>query len=190
VEGDITQADTARRVVQQTLARFGRIDTLVNNPGIYIEKPFTEYTLDDYAAITGVNLTGFFNITQPVIGQMISQRGGHVVNISTSLVDHAHSERPSALASLTKGALAAVTRSLAIEHASRGVRVNAVSLGVIRTPTNDPCDPSSYERMAVLHPLGRMGEISDVIDGILYLERATFVTGEVLHIDGGQVAGH
>ncbi len=190
VEGDITQADTARRVVQQTLERFGRIDSLVNNAGTYIEKPFTEYTLDDYAAITGVNLTGFFNITQPVIGQMISQGGGHVVNISTSLVDHAHSERPSALASLTKGALAAVTRSLAIEHASRGVRVNAVSLGVIRTPTNDPSDPGSYERMAVLHPLGRMGEVGDVVDGILYLERATFVTGEVLHIDGGQVAGH
>ncbi len=190
VQGDITQADTARRVVQQTLERFGRIDSLVNNAGTYIEKPFTEYTLDDYAAITGVNLTGFFNITQPVIGQMISQGGGLVVNISTSLVDHAHSERPSALASLTKGALAAVTRSLAIEHASRGVRVNAVSLGVIRTPTNDPSDPGSYERMAVLHPLGRMGEVGDVVDGILYLERATFVTGEVLHIDGGQVAGH
>ncbi len=190
VEGDITQADTARRVVQQTLERFGRIDSLVNNAGTYIEKLFTEYTLDDYAAITGVNLTGFFNITQPVIGQMISQGGGHVVNISTSLVDHAHSERPSALASLTRGALAAVTRSLAIEHASRGVRVNAVSLGVIRTPTNDPSDPGSYERMAVLHPLGRMGEVGDVVDGILYLERATFVTGEVLHIDGGQVAGH
>ncbi len=190
VEGDITQADTARRVVQQTLERFGRIDSLVNNAGTYIEKPFTEYTLDDYAAITGVNLTGFFNITQPVIGQMISQGGGLVVNISTSLVDHAHSERPSALASLTKGALAAVTRSLAIEHASRGVRVNAVSLGVIRTPANDPSDPGSYERMAVLHPLGRMGEVGDVVDGILYLERATFVTGEVLHIDGGQVAGH
>jgi NAD(P)-dependent dehydrogenase (short-subunit alcohol dehydrogenase family) len=128
VKGDITQADTARRVVQQTLERFGRIDSLVNNAGIYIEKPFTEYTLDDYAAITGVNVTGFFNITRPVIGQMISQGGGHVVNISTSLVDHAHSERPSALASLTKGAIC--------------------------------------------------------------LERATFVTGEVLHIDGGQIAGH
>jgi NAD(P)-dependent dehydrogenase (short-subunit alcohol dehydrogenase family) len=190
VAADITQANAARRVVQQTLERFGRIDSLVNNAGIYIEKPFTEYTLDDYAAITGVNLTGFFNITQPVIGQMICQRGGHVVNISTSLVDHAHSGRPSALASLTKGALAAVTRSLAIEHASRGVRVNTVSLGVIRTPANDPPDFASYERLARLHPLGRMGEISDVVDGVLYLERAAFVTGEVLHIDGGQSAGH
>jgi NAD(P)-dependent dehydrogenase (short-subunit alcohol dehydrogenase family) len=126
-------------------------------------------------------------MTQRVIRQMADQGSGHVVNVSTSLVDHADSTRPSALASLTKGGLAAVSRALAIEYASRGVRVNAVSLGVIRTPINDP---ASDERMAALHPLGRMGEISDVVDGILYLERATFVTGEVLHIDGGQVAGH
>jgi NAD(P)-dependent dehydrogenase (short-subunit alcohol dehydrogenase family) len=187
VQGDIAEADTARRVVEQALDRFGRIDSLVNDAGIYIEKPFTEYTFEDYAAITAVNLTGFFHMTQRVIRQMAGQGGGHVVNVSTSLVDHADSTRPSALASLTKGGLAAVSRALAIEYASRGVRVNAVSLGVIRTPTNDP---ASDERMAALHPLGRMGEISDVVDGILYLERATFVTGEVLHIDGGQVAGH
>jgi NAD(P)-dependent dehydrogenase (short-subunit alcohol dehydrogenase family) len=186
VEGDITEADTARRTVEQALDQFGRIDTLVNNAGIYIEKPFTDYTLDDYAAITAVNLTGFFHITQRAIRQMVAQGGGHVVNISTSLVDHANSDVPSALASLTKGALAAVARSLAVEYASRGVRVNAVSLGVIRT---HPADPASYQTMAALHPLGRMGEIADVVDGILYLERAHFVTGEVLHIDGGQVAG-
>jgi NAD(P)-dependent dehydrogenase (short-subunit alcohol dehydrogenase family) len=190
VEGDITEADTARRTVEQALDRFGRIDTLVNNAGIYIEKPFTDYTLDDYAAITAVNLTGFFHITQRAIRQMVAQGSGHVVNISTSLVDHANSNVPSALASLTKGALAAVARSLAVEYASRGVRVNAVSLGVIRTPMNDPADAASYQSMAALHPLGRMGEITDVVDGILYLERAHFVTGEVLHIDGGQVAGH
>jgi NAD(P)-dependent dehydrogenase (short-subunit alcohol dehydrogenase family) len=187
VRGDIAEADTARRVVEQARDRFGRIDSLVNDAGIYIEKPFTEYTFEDYAAITAVNLTGFFHMTQRVIRQMAGQGGGHVVNVSTSLVDHADSTRPSALASLTKGGLAAVSRALAIEYASRGVRVNAVSLGVIRTPINDP---ASDERMAALHPLGRMGEISDVVDGILYLERATFVTGEVLHIDGGQVAGH
>jgi NAD(P)-dependent dehydrogenase (short-subunit alcohol dehydrogenase family) len=190
VQGDITEADTARRVVEQALDRFGRIDSLINNAGIYIEKPFTDYTPDDYAAITAVNLTGFFHITQRAIRQMVTQGGGHVVNISTSLVDHADHKRPSALASLTKGGLAAVARSLAIEYASRGVRVNAVSLGVIRTPMNNPTDPASYEAMARLHPLRRMGEIGDVVDGILYLERATFVTGEVLHIDGGQVAGH
>ena len=131
--GDITEVETARRVVQAALDRFGRIDSLVNNAGIYIGKPFTDYTLDDYAAITAVNLAGFFHITQRVIPSMVAQGGGHVVNISTSLVDHADSTRPAALAALTKGGLVAVTRSLAIEYASRHVRFNAVSLGVIKT---------------------------------------------------------
>jgi NAD(P)-dependent dehydrogenase (short-subunit alcohol dehydrogenase family) len=187
VQGDITSVETAQRVVEEALDRFGRIDTLINNAGIYIGKPFTEYTLDDYAAITAVNLTGFFHITQRAIPQMVAQGSGHVVNISTSLADRADSTRPSALAALTKGGLAAVTRSLAIEYASRGVRVNAVALGVIKTQMNDP---ASYDGMAALHPVGRVGEISDVADGILYLEQATFVTGEILHIDGGQAAGH
>ncbi|HXA32470.1 MAG TPA: SDR family oxidoreductase, partial [Acidimicrobiales bacterium] len=187
VQGDIAEAESAQLVVERAINRFGRIDTLVNNAGIFIGKPFTDYTVDDYLAITAVNLTGFFHITQPVIRQMLSQGGGHVVNVSTSLVDQPDSKRPAALASLTKGGLAAVTRSLAIEYASRGVRVNAVSLGVIMTPMYDP---ASYEGMDDAHPLGRMGEISDVVDGILYLERATFVTGEILHIDGGQAAGH
>lgn len=186
VRGDITEPETAQRVVEQGLDRFGRIDTLINNAGIYIGKPFTEYTPEDYAAITAVNLAGFFHMTQRVIRQMTTQGHGHVVNISTSLVDHPDSRRPSALAALTKGGLVAATRSLAIEYAAHGVRVNAVALGVIRTPAYDP---ASYEGMAALHPIGRVGEISDVVDGILYLERATFVTGETLHIDGGQAAG-
>ena len=187
VPGDITQAETAERVVAQTLERFGRIDSLVNNAGVYIGKPFTDYTPEDFAAITAVNLAGFFHITQRAIRQMATQGGGHVVNISTSLVDHADSHRPAALPALTKGGLDAVTRSLAIEYASRGVRVNAVALGVIRTAQHDP---ASYAGMAALHPLGRLGEVSDVVDGILYLERATFITGETVHIDGGQAAGH
>ncbi len=118
VQGDITDVDTAQRVVEQALDRFGRIDTLINNAGIYIGKPFTDYTLHDYAAITAVNLTGFFHITQRSIRQMVTQGSGHIVNISTSLVDHADSTRPSALAALTKGGLTAVARSLAIEYAS------------------------------------------------------------------------
>ena len=187
VSGDIAEAETAERVVEQALDRFGRIDTLINNAGLFIGKPFTDYTLDEYAAITAVNLTGFFHITQRAIRQMLAQSGGHVVNVTTSLVDHARSAAPAALASLTKGGLDAVTRSLAIEYAARGIRVNAVSLGVIQTP---PHDLVEYEGMAAIHPLGRVGEISDVVDGILYLERATFVTGETLHIDGGQAAGH
>jgi NAD(P)-dependent dehydrogenase (short-subunit alcohol dehydrogenase family) len=187
VQGDITEVETAERVVGQALERFGRIDSLINNAGIFIGKPFTEYTLEDFAAITAVNLAGFFHITQRAIAQMVEQGVGHVVNISTSLVDYADSTRPCALAALTKGGLAAVARSLAIEYASRGVRVNAVSLGVIETPIHDP---SSYAGMAALHPVGRLGQVSDVVDGILYLEKATFVTGEILHIDGGQAAGH
>ncbi len=187
VQGDIADAETAGRVVEQAVDRFGRIDSLINNAGIFIGKPFTDYTLDDYAAVTAVNMDGFFHITQRAIRQMVSQGGGHIVNITTSLVDHASSTRPAALAALTKGGLAAVTRSLATEYASRGVRVNAVAPGVIRTAVDDP---TSYDGMAGLHPVGRIGEISDVVDAILYLERATFVTGETLHIDGGQVAGH
>jgi NAD(P)-dependent dehydrogenase (short-subunit alcohol dehydrogenase family) len=171
--------------VEQALGRFGRIDSLINNAGIHIDKPFTDYTVDDYAAITAVNLAGFFHITQHAIRQMVTQGGGHVVNISTSLVDQPSSTSPSALTVLTKGGLAAVTRSLATEYASRGVRVNAVAPGVIKTPEYDG---ASYEGLEA--PVGRIGEISDIADAILYLDQATFVTGETLHVDGGQAAGH
>jgi NAD(P)-dependent dehydrogenase (short-subunit alcohol dehydrogenase family) len=186
VVGDIADPGTAQRAVDAAHDRFGRIDTLVNNAGIYIGKPFADYTFDDYATITAVNLAGFFHVTQRAIAMMAERGSGHVVNISTSLVDHADSTRPSVLPALTKGGLVAASRSLAIEYAARGVRVNAVSLGVIRTPAHDP---SSYAGLGALHPLGRVGEVSDVVDAILYLERATFVTGETLHIDGGQAAG-
>ena len=188
VRGDIAEAATAQMVVEQAVDRFGRIDSLINNAGIFMSKPFTGYTLEDYLAITAVNLTGFFHMTQAVVGQMLTQgTGGHVVNITTSLVDHAESENPCALVSLTKGGLAAVTRALAIEYASRRLRFNAVALGIIENPAYDP---ASYDGLAKLHPLGRVGQISDVVDGILYLEAASFVTGVVLHIDGGQSAGH
>lgn len=186
IPGDITESGTARHVVDQTMDRFGRIDSLINNAGIFIEKPFTSYTVEDFMAITAVNLAGFFYITQRVLPHMVAQGSGHIVNISTSLVEHPRSESPSALTSLTKGALVAVARALAIEYASSGVRVNTVSLGVIETPMHDP---ASYSGMGALHPLGRVGEVSDVVQGILYLEQATFVTGETLHIDGGQAAG-
>jgi NAD(P)-dependent dehydrogenase (short-subunit alcohol dehydrogenase family) len=165
----------------------GRIDTLVNNAGTFIAKPFTDYALDDYAAVTAVNLGGFFHINRRAIRQMLIQRAGHVVNITTSLADHANSASPAALTALTKGGLGAVTRSLAIEYASRGIRVNAVALGVVKTPEHDA---ASYDGMAGLHPIGRIGEIGDVADAILYLDRAGFVTGEIVHIDGGQAAGH
>jgi NAD(P)-dependent dehydrogenase (short-subunit alcohol dehydrogenase family) len=187
VEGDIADPDTAQRIVEEAIERFGRIDTLINNAGIYIGKPFTDYTLADFNALLAVNLTGFFHMTTRTIKQMLDQGCGHVVNVSTTLVEQADSVRPAALPVLAKGGLVAVTKSLAIEYASRGLRVNAVSLGVIKTPTHDE---SSYAGMEALHPVGRVGEIEDVVGGILYLESAPFVTGEVLHIDGGQSAGH
>jgi NAD(P)-dependent dehydrogenase (short-subunit alcohol dehydrogenase family) len=187
VQGDIADPATAERVIAAGLERFGRIDSLVNNAGIFVAKPFTEYTQEDYDAVTGVNLTGFFRITQLAIEQMLRQGGGHVVQITTSLVDHAYSAVPSVLASLTKGGLQSATKSLAIEYATRGVRSNAVSLGIIKTPMHEE---GFHETLAALHPMGRMGEIGDIVDAVVYLENAPFVTGEILHVDGGQSAGH
>jgi NAD(P)-dependent dehydrogenase (short-subunit alcohol dehydrogenase family) len=185
IAGDIAEPDTAQRIVEVAVEHFGRIDTLINNAGIYIGKPFTEYTLEDFNALIAVNLAGFFHITTRAVKQMLDRGAGHIVNVSTTLAEYAESKTPAALQSLTKGGLAAVTGSLAIEYASRGLRVNAVSLGVIKTH-----DDSSYAGMCALHPIGRVGEIEDVVGGVLYLESAPFVTGEILHIDGGQSAGH
>ena len=187
VPGDVADRKTAERAISEGLARFGRIDTLVNNAGIFIAKPFTQYSAADYDAILGTNLAGFFHMTQLAIAEMEKQRSGHVVQVSTSLVDHAITGVPSVLASLTKGGLNAATKSLAIEYAKSRIRVNAVALGIIKTPMN-PAE--THAALAALHPAGHMGEISDVVDAILYLETAGFVTGEILHIDGGQSAGH
>ncbi|MFJ3308831.1 SDR family NAD(P)-dependent oxidoreductase [Streptomyces sp. NPDC086549] len=187
VQGDIADPATAERVVAAAVERFGRIDTLVNNAGIFVAKPFTDYTEDDYAAVTGINLAGFFRITQQALPRMLAQGGGHIVNITTSLVDNADSRVPSVLASLTKGGLQSATKSLAIEYAMRGIRVNAVSPGTIKTPMHPE---EAHEALAGLHPVGRMGEPGDVVDAVVYLENAPFVTGEILHVDGGMSAGH
>jgi len=187
VAGDIGDRAVAQRVVAEAIARFGRIDTLVNNAGIFTAKPFTAFTEQDYADNISVNLNGFFHITQLAIAEMEKQGSGHIVNITTSLVDHAIDGVPSVLASLTKGGLNAATKSLAIEYAKRGIRVNAVAPGVIKTPMHAP---ESHGALAGLHPVGRMGEISDVTDAVIYLDTAGFVTGEILHVDGGQSAGH
>ena len=190
VPGDISRQGTADQIISRALDRFGRVDTLVNNAGVFTSKPFIDYTAEDYELVTGVNLAGFFWLTQRAIGQMLRQRGGHVVNISASIADHVDSVEPTALTALTKGGLAAVTKSLAVEYASRGIRVNAVAPGIIQTPVH-PADSYTPEALAgKLPPLGRAGQISDVVDGILYLESAPYVTGEILHIDGGRTAGH
>ncbi|KUL70572.1 MULTISPECIES: SDR family NAD(P)-dependent oxidoreductase [unclassified Streptomyces] len=187
VQGDIADPSTAERVASAAMERFGRIDTLVNNAGIFIAKPFTEYTPEDYAAVRGVNLDGFFRLTQLSVEQMLRQGAGHVVQITTSLVDQANSSVNSVLASLTKGGLQSATKALAIEYATRGIRSNAVSLGIIKTPMHSE---ENHAAFAALHPVGRMGEVSDIVDAVVYLENAHFVTGEILHVDGGQSAGH
>jgi NAD(P)-dependent dehydrogenase (short-subunit alcohol dehydrogenase family) len=190
VKGDISEQATADQIITQAMDRFGRIDTLVNNAGVFVTKPFTDYTAEDYALVTGVNLAGFFWLTQRAIGQMLKQHSGHVVNISASVAAFAASAEPTALTALTKGGLAAVTRSLAVEYASRGIRVNAVAPGIIQTPVH-PAESYTPEALAgKLPPLGRAGRVSDVVDGILYLESAPYLTGEILHIDGGRTAGH
>ncbi|GAB5344240.1 SDR family NAD(P)-dependent oxidoreductase [Pseudomonas fluorescens] len=187
VPGDIADPATAQRVIHEGVARFGRIDSLINNAGIFVAKPFTDYTHEDYVNVLAVNLNGFFYITQLAITEMLKQRAGHIVNITTSLVDHAIDGVPSVLASLTKGGLNAATKSLAIEYAKRGIRVNAVSPGIIKTPMHGE---DTHAALGRLHPVGRMGEASDIAQAIIYLEHAGFVTGEILHVDGGQSAGH
>jgi NAD(P)-dependent dehydrogenase (short-subunit alcohol dehydrogenase family) len=187
VAGDISQPGTAQHIGSEAVRAFGRIDTLINDAGVYVEKPFTEYTAEDYGLVTGVNLAGWFTMTQQAIGEMVKRGAGHVVNITSSLADYANSHVPSVLASLTKGGLAAATRSLAIEYASRGIRVNAVSPGVIQTSMR-PAESYAALSPDVLPPLG-VGQMSDVVSGILFLESSPYITGETLHVDGGQIAG-
>jgi NAD(P)-dependent dehydrogenase (short-subunit alcohol dehydrogenase family) len=187
VPGDIADASVAARIVRESVEKFGRLDTLVNNAGVFIAKPFTQYTVEDYANAIAVNVGGFFHITQAALAEMEKQGSGHVVSITTTLAEHAVDGVPSVLANLTKGGLNSATKSLAIEYAKRGIRVNAVSPGIIKTPMHAP---ETHDFLAALHPVARMGEIADIVQAVLYLDTAGFVTGEILHVDGGQSAGH
>ncbi|MEM5365305.1 SDR family NAD(P)-dependent oxidoreductase [Paraburkholderia azotifigens] len=186
VAGDISDPAVAKRVISQAIARFGGIDTLVNNAGIYIGKPFTEHTPEDYAAVTDVNMRGFFYITQLAIAEMERHAKGHVVSVTASIADTAYSGVYSVLAALTKGGLNAATKSLAIEYAQKGVRVNAVAPGIIRSPMHAR---ETHDALGAFNPLGRIGEMRDIADAIVFLDSAPFITGEILHVDGGQSAG-
>lgn len=186
VAGDIADPAVAQRVMTECLARFGRIDTLVNNAGIYIGKAFTEHTAEDLAAVMDVNMKGFFYMTQLAIAEMDRQSSGHVVSVTASIADTAYSGVYSALAALTKGGLNAATKSLAIEFAHKGIRVNAVAPGIIKTPMHAT---EIHDALGAVTPLGRIGEASDIADAILFLDRAPFITGEILHVDGGLNAG-
>jgi NAD(P)-dependent dehydrogenase (short-subunit alcohol dehydrogenase family) len=187
VPGDIADPAIAERVVGEAVERFGRIDTLINNAGTFAAKPFTAFTVEDFQATLRTNLAGFFFVTQQAVRRMVAQGAGHVVQITASIVDQPINGVPAILASITKGGLNAATKGLAIEYAGRGIRVNAVAPGVIKTPMHAP---ETHGALAGLHPLGRMGEIREIVDAVLFLEDASFVTGEILHVDGGQSAGH
>jgi len=186
IAGDIADPIVAERVVGEAVGKYGRVDTLVNNAGIFIAKPFHEYSEEDFARKLSVNLAGFFHVSQRAIRQMLAQRGGHIVNVTTTLVGQPVRGVPSALASLTKGGLDAVTRSLAIEYADRRIRVNAVAPGIIKTPMHAA---EAHAFLAGLHPMNRLGEVQEIVEAVLYLESAPFVTGETLHVDGGAHAG-
>jgi NAD(P)-dependent dehydrogenase (short-subunit alcohol dehydrogenase family) len=186
VAGDVARPETAGRIVNATLERFGRVDTLVNNAGVFISKPFADYVEADFTEMVAVNLAGFLHLSQSVAAYMLRAGSGHIVTITAALAEQPMTAVPAALTSLTKGGLDAATRALAIEYASRGIRVNAVSPGVIRTPMHPP---EAHAFLAGLQPVGRMGEVREITDAVLYLEGAAFVTGEILHVDGGAHAG-
>ncbi len=186
VDGDIGDPKTAAKIVDTAVSRFGRIDVLINNAGVFIPKPFTEYTTEDFNALVSTTLAGFLYVSQLAVKQMLRQRIGSIVNVSTTFVGQPIAGIGAAVQIMTKGGLDAVTRALAIEYAKEGIRINTVALGTIKTPMHKP---ETYEFLNGLHPVGRMGEIKEVVDAVLFLTDATFTTGEILHVDGGAHAG-
>jgi len=186
VDGDIGDRNTAAKIVDTAISKFGRIDVLINNAGVFIPKPFTEYTTEDFDTLVSTTLAGFLYVSQLAIKQMLRQKSGSIVNISTTLVDQPIAGVGAAVQIMLKGALNAVTRALAIEYAKEGIRVNTIAPGVVNTPMHKP---ETHEFLKGLHPVGRIGEVKEVVDAALFLTDATFTSGEILHVDGGAHAG-
>ncbi len=186
VDGDAALRETAVKVAKAAIEHFGRIDLLVNNAGIFIPKPFTDYTEDDYNLVMGTNVASFFYMTQQVVPQMEKQKEGHVVSISAVIADQPGGGVLALTAVLSKSTMPAASKALALEYAASNIRFNVVSAGVIDTPMHAKDD---HVALAKFHPLNRMGEISDVVGAVLYLQGAKFVTGENIRVDGGVHAG-
>ena len=186
IDGDVGNAATAERAVAAAKSRFGGLQLLVNNAGNFIAKPFVDYTADDYAQLLSTNLAGFFHMTQHALRVMAPAKAGHIVNIGTSLATQPVTGVPSALPILIKGGIEAATRSLAIEYAPLGIRVNTLAAGFIDTPMHAP---ETHGFLEALSPSKRMGTTQDMADAVLYLDGASIVSGEILHLDGGANAG-
>jgi NAD(P)-dependent dehydrogenase (short-subunit alcohol dehydrogenase family) len=186
VDGDIGEPETAAKVVEAAIKHFGTIDVLVNNAGIYYVKPFTDFTTKEFDTLVSTNLFGFLSMTQPVVKQMLKQKCGNIVTITGALADNPIAGVNASVSMITKGGLNTVTRQLAIEYAKEGIRFNAVAPGAVDTPLHKN-DPKDF--LKSLQPMGKIAEVKDVVDAVLYLAQAGQVTGEILHVDGGAHAG-
>ena len=186
VSGDIGVKATAQQLVDRTLVTFGAVDILVNNAGIFNAKPFTDYSDEEFDALVSTNLKGFFYLSQMVAKEMVKQQRGDIVNITASIALQPQSTVPAAIPILLKGCLTQVTKALALEFAPHGIKVNAVSPGIIKTPMYSE---GMVDFLNQLQPVGHIGEISDVVEAVLYLTDAKFTTGTILTVDGGMTAG-
>ena len=186
VDGDVGDPSAARSLIERAVQQFGKVDVLINNAGIFVPKPFTDYTTEDFGRVVSTNLAGFFYVSQQAARHMRQKGGGHILTISTTLAQQPVAGVNAALTNLTKGGLDSVTRALAIEYAAEGIRVNAIAPGIVDTPMHKP---ENHETLKRLHPIARLASVEEIVDAALFLVRAPFITGEVLYVDGGAHAG-
>ena len=186
VDGNVGDPAEARNLIDKAVQRFGTVDVLINNAGIFVPKPFTEYTSEDFDRVVSTNLAGFFYVTQEAVRHMRQKGSGNILTITTTLAQQPVAGVTAALTNLTKGGLNSVTRALAIEYAAEGIRVNAIAPGIVDTPMHKA---EHHEALKRLHPIARLASVDEIVDAALFLVRSTFITGEVLYVDGGAQAG-